>query len=54
MGFIGFVVGVVCMSIYGTSGDAMMHCFLYDEELHNKNPKFTPVQLQKFIDEERN
>jgi hypothetical protein len=52
MGFIGFVMGVIFMAIYGTSGDAMMHCFLLDEEL-NGNPKLTPEELQTFMDDER-
>ena len=53
MGIIGLIIGAISMGIYGTSGDAMMHCFLLDEELNNKTPKHTPEELQTFIDEER-
>jgi hypothetical protein len=41
------------MGLYGTSGDALMHCFLLDEEINDKMPKHTPTELQSFIKEER-
>jgi hypothetical protein len=53
MGMIGFIVGAIFMGIYGTSGDAMMHCYLLDEELNDKMPKHTPTELQDFIKAER-
>ena len=53
MAIIGFLVGSVSMGIYGTSGDALMHCFLLDEELNEKMPKHTPTELQDFIKAER-
>ena len=53
MGFIGFIIGAISMGIYGMSGDAMMHCYLLDEELNDKLPKHTPTELQDFIKQER-
>jgi hypothetical protein len=53
MGLIGFLIGAISMGIYGTSGDAMMHCFLLDEELNDKMPKHTPTELQDFVKAER-
>jgi hypothetical protein len=35
MVFIGFIVGTVYIGIYGVSSDAMMHCFLLEEELYD-------------------
>lgn len=52
MVFIGFVVGAITMSLYGMSGDAMMHCFLLDEEL-NGNPEHAPEELHNFMNTER-
>jgi len=53
MVMVGFMVSTITMNIYGMSGDAMMHCFLLDEELNQKLPKHTPEQLQSFIKAER-
>ncbi len=53
MGFVGFLIGVISMSVYGVSGDSLMHCFLLDEEVNEKMPKHTPKELQSFIDAER-
>jgi len=53
MGMIGFIIGSISMGIYGTSGDAMMHCYLLDEDLNDKLPKHTPTELQAFVKAER-
>ena len=53
MTMVGFFVSTLTMNIYGMSGDAMMHCFLLDEELNQKMPKHTPEELQSFIKNER-
>lgn len=53
MFLIGWVIAGVSMNLYGISGDAMLHCFLLDEELNNKVPKHSPPELQGFIKEER-
>lgn len=50
---IGFIVSVVSMGIYGTSGDAMMHCFLLDEELNERIPQHTPDKLRDFMKDNR-
>jgi hypothetical protein len=52
MVLIGFIVGAVSMGVYGTSGDAMMHCFLLDEEIHDV-PRQSHPELQSFLNEER-
>jgi hypothetical protein len=49
---IGLVLGLVTMSIFGTSGDALMHSFLLDEELNKGQAKAFP-ELQKFMSDER-
>ena len=52
VGVIGFILGKVTMSIFGVSGDALMHSFLLDEEINKGLPKAFP-ELQKFMSEER-
>ncbi len=52
MVFIGFIVGCISMGVYGTSADAMMHCFLLDEEIHDV-PKQSHPALADFLNEER-
>jgi hypothetical protein len=52
MVFIGFLVGSISMGVYGTSGDAMMHCYLLDEEIHDV-PRQSHPALQGFLQEER-
>ena len=49
---IGMVLGLVTMSIFGTSGDALMHSFLLDEEINKGQAKAFP-ELQKFMSDER-
>ena len=49
---IGFIVGVISMGVYGTSADAMMHCFLLDEEIHDVARQSHPA-LSNFLNEER-
>jgi hypothetical protein len=53
MVLIGYIIGAITMSIYGMSGDSLMHCFLLDEELNDKNPKHTPDELRDFVTAER-
>jgi hypothetical protein len=53
MFLVGWLIGSVTMSLYGMSGDALMHCFLVDEELNMKVPKHSPAELQAFIKDER-
>ena len=53
MGLIGFIVGSVCMGFYGTSADAMMHCYIFDEEINDKIPKNSGDKLKEFVDKER-
>ena len=52
MALIGFIIGSVTMSVYGMSSDALMHCFLLDEELNKGQAKAYP-ELQKFMSNER-
>ena len=49
---IGLILGLVTMNIFGTSGDALMHSFLLDEELNRGQAKAFP-ELQKFMNDER-
>ena len=49
---IGLILGLVTMSIFGISGDALMHAFLLDEELNKGQAKAFP-ELQKFMSDER-
>ena len=49
---IGLIMGLVTMSIFGISGDALMHSFLLDEELNKGQAKSFP-DLQKFMSDER-
>ena len=51
-GMVGFMLGLVTMSIFGISGDALMHSFLLDEELNKGQAKSFP-ELQKFMSDER-
>ena len=51
-GLIGLIMGIVTMSIFSVSGDALIHSFLLDEELNKGQPKAFP-ELQKFMSEER-
>lgn len=53
MVLIGWIVGSITMSIYGMSGDALLHCFILDEELNNKLVKHSPEELRTFIQDER-
>ena len=52
MVMIGFVIGMVCMSVFGSSSDALMHAFLLDEEIYKGQPKNFP-ELQKFMEDEK-
>ena len=53
MVLIGWVVGTIFMSLYGMSGDAMLHCFALDEDLNGKVVKHSPEELKTFINDER-
>ena len=52
MVMIGFILGMVSMSVIGMSSDALMHSFLLDEELNRGQAKAFP-ELQKFMSDER-
>ena len=52
MGMVGFIIGMVSMNVYGMSSDALMHCFLLDEELNKGQAKAYP-ELAKFMSNER-
>ena len=52
MVMIGFVIGMVCMSVFGSSSDALIHAFLLDEEINKGQPKNFP-ELQKFMEDEK-
>lgn len=52
MVMIGFIIGLICISIFGTSADALIHCFLFDEEINKGQPKCYP-ELQQFMADER-
>ena len=49
---VGAIMGMVSMSVFGMSSDALMHAFLLDEEL-NKGQSSAMPELQKFMSEER-
>ena len=49
---VGFVIGSACMNVFGVSSDALMHCFLVDEEINKGQAKCFP-ELQKFMEDER-
>ena len=49
---IGFFMGNISMSIFGISGDALIMCFLLEEELNYGQAKSFPA-LQKFMKDER-
>lgn len=49
---IGYIVGSIFISIYGTASDALMHCFLVDCEI-NRDPKHSPDELRDFVENEK-
>ena len=49
---IGLIIGLICMKVFGTSGDALLYAFLVDEELNKGQAKAFP-DLQKFMSDER-
>jgi len=49
---IGWLIGSIFISIYGSSSDALMHCFLVDSEI-NRDPKHSPEELRKFVEDEK-
>jgi len=49
---IGCFLGSITMSIYGISGDALIYCFILEEELNYGQAKSFPA-LQKFMRDER-
>ena len=47
---IGYVIGHLVMSIYGMTGDTLMHCYLLDEDKNQGVAKsHCPEQLRKFM-----
>lgn len=55
MSLIGLVIGSIFMEIFNVSGDAMLHCFILDEELNENNHGIhkPPADLQEFVANER-
>lgn len=49
---VGWFLGHISMSIFGISGDALIYCFLLEEELNFGQAKAFPA-LQQFMREER-
>ena len=49
---VGLFLGNVSMSIFGISGDALIYCFLLEEELNFGQAKGFPA-LQQFMKDER-
>ena len=49
---VGFFLGNISMNIFGISGDALIYCFLLEEELNFGQAKAFPA-LQKFMRDER-
>ena len=52
MVMVGLIIGLVSMSVFGMSADALLYCFLLDEEINKGQPKAMP-ELQKFMSDER-
>ena len=52
MTLVGLIIGLVSMSVFGMSADALLYCFLIDEEINKGQPKAVP-ELQKFMSDER-
>ncbi|MCP4649556.1 MAG: CTL/SLC44 family protein [PVC group bacterium] len=55
MGIIGVLVGVFFMEVFSLSADAMLHCFILDEELSagGKASHDPPEELSEFVTRER-
>eukprot|EP00825_Cyclidium_porcatum_P019462 TRINITY_DN220_c0_g1_i3.p1 TRINITY_DN220_c0_g1~~TRINITY_DN220_c0_g1_i3.p1 ORF type:complete len:664 (-),score=98.29 TRINITY_DN220_c0_g1_i3:141-2132(-) len=53
IGIISYVIAVIFMSVYGLAIDAILMCFLYDEEMakgnNNQKPKHCPPTLEEFF-----
>ena len=49
---IGLIIGLICMKVFASSGDALLFAFLVDEELNKGQAKAFP-DLQKFMSDER-
>ena len=48
-----YTIGSLFMAVYGMAVDAILHCFLLDEELAKKKghtPAYTPEHLRDFLD----
>ena len=52
MVMVGLIIGLVSMSVFGMSADALLYCFLIDEEINKGQAKSMPA-LQKFMSDER-
>jgi len=51
--FLGYVVGSAFMSVFGLSAQAILHCFILDEELNKskgRDPVHTPEPLRDFLE----
>jgi len=53
MAVLTYTIGSLFMTVYGMAVDAILHCFLLDEELAKKNgssPMYTPEHLRNFLE----
>ena len=53
MAIVSYMIGYLFITVYGMAIDAILHCFLLDEELSKtkgRNPSFTPEYLRDFLD----
>jgi hypothetical protein len=48
-----YLVSSLFMSVYDMACDAIIICFISDEELHKQNPVFAPEPLKEFMEEHR-
>jgi hypothetical protein len=48
---IGYCIGSIVISVFSIAVDAILHCFLADEEMHKTEggAKYTPSKLAKFL-----
>ena len=48
---IGWIIGLLFMSVYSVAMDALLQCFLVDEaNAHGKKPKYAPDDLVDVMD----
>jgi solute carrier family 44 (choline transporter-like protein), member 2/4/5 len=51
---VGYCIGSIVISVFSISVDAILQCFVCDEEMNKDDggAKFTPALLQKFVEHE--